>query len=159
MHVGVKVSASLLAAVAGTALSLGPVAGAAEPPPSTDQTQQNAPDPRPQDEEGHGPGAIEVEGADAARALDRLNDQGKLRVRLCHGVVLPSDGLNVRSGPGTGFRIVGVLPHNARVTTDWDTIQRRNGYLWVRLENSGNWIADYKVGNGNGKWYVGYSDC
>lgn len=171
MHARTRLGASLTAAIAGTAMGLGTVAGAAEPPPNNGpnnvQPRPQGPahgpgahDPRPHAEEGHGPGAIKVGGKGAATAMNRLLNRDEERVRWCNGVVLPADGLNVRSGPGTGYRKIGTLPHNARVTTDWDTIQRRNGYLWVKLRNGGDrWIADYKTGDGNGKWYVRYSDC
>ena len=63
------------------------------------------------------------------------------------------------SGRGrNGYPVVGALPRGAHVTTHRDSIQRWNGYLWVRLRQQ-HWIADYKIGHGNGKWYVRYSNC
>jgi uncharacterized protein YgiM (DUF1202 family) len=148
MRVRTKLGAGLVAgALATGVLSAGAVAEA-QPPPQPVQ----------QDEEGHGPGAIVVGPEGAAQAMGRLIDRDEERVRLCYGVVLPRDGLNVRTGPGLGYRKIGALRYGTRVRTDWDTIQRRDGYLWVRMSPN-RWIADYKVGNGNGKWYVRYSNC
>ncbi|MGP4027611.1 SH3 domain-containing protein [Actinomadura sp. 3N407] len=152
MHVGVKLGAGLAAAVlAGGTLSVGAVAAAGQPPPNPETAQP------PQEEEGHGPGAIMVGPKGAAQAMERL-EQDRERSRWCHGVVLPENGLNVRTGPGLGYRKVTALEYGARVKTDWDTIQRRDGYLWVRMKPH-RWIADYKIGHGNGKWYVKYSNC
>lgn len=163
MHVGTKLGVVLVAAtLAGGALSAGAVAGAA-PPPAPDQDGSAAVQPSPpQEEEGHGPGAIEVGPEGADRAMHRLLVRDEQRVRLCDGVVLPADGLNVRTGPGLGYMKVGVLAKDSKVRTDWDSIQRRDGYLWVRL-NATHWIADYKLGADTGavvgKWYVRYSNC
>jgi hypothetical protein len=144
MHAGVKLGVSLaMTALAATAFGGGAVAGAAQPP-------------GPGQEEGQGPGAIVVHGADAAKAEQRINDFA-LRARLCHGTVVVST-LNVRDGAGTGAHVVRRLHRHDHVTADWDTLTRKNGYDWVRLSPA-RWIADYKLGNGNGKWYVKYSDC
>jgi uncharacterized protein YgiM (DUF1202 family) len=151
MRVRTKLGAGLVAGMLATGvLSAGAVAEA-QPPPQPQPGQQ-------QEEEGHGPGAIVVGPEGAAQAMGRLIDRDEERVRLCYGVVLPRDGLNVRTGPGLGYRKIGALRYGTRVRTDWDTIQRRDGYLWVRM-SAHRWIADYKVGNGNGKWYVRYSNC
>lgn len=146
MHAGVKLGVSLaMTAFAATAFGGGAVAGAAQPP-------------GPGQEEGQGPGAIVVHGADAAKAEHRINDFAQ-RDRLCHGRVAVRT-LNVRDGAGTSHKIVGTLHSGNRVTANWDTLTRNNGYDWVRLSASpARWIADYKLGNGNGKWYVRYSDC
>lgn len=158
MRVRTKLGAGLVAGVLATGvLSAGAVAEA-QPPPQPAQSAQQPAQSAQQDEEGHGPGSIVVGPEGAAQAMGRLRHRDEARVRLCHGTVLPADGLNVRTGPGLGYRKVGALEHGARVRTDWDTIQRRDGYLWVRMSPN-RWIADYKVGNGNGKWYVKYSDC
>ncbi|MBO2464345.1 SH3 domain-containing protein [Actinomadura violacea] len=155
MHVGIKVGAGLVGVVlGGTALGAGGAASAGEqPPPRPAQVK-----PPHGGEEGHGPGAIKVGAKGAAQAMHRLMVRDELRQRWCHGRVLPSDGLNLREGPGVRYRVVRILKHDSQVTTDWDTVQRRDGYLWVRLPDK-FWIADYKTGNGNGKWYIGYSDC
>lgn len=161
MELGVKLGAGLAAFVlAGSALSYGSVAGASQPPPQPGQDQSAQAQPDPMDEEGHGPGAIIVGPEGAARAEARLQARANQQApRYCNGTVLPANGLNVRTGPGTGYRVVGALGHGAHVTTDWNSIVRRDGYLWVRIRNSSHWIADYKLGNGNGKWYVRYSNC
>jgi hypothetical protein len=162
MHVGVKLGVALATtALAGTTLSAGAAAGASEqPPPNPGQGGSQSVQPRPphDGEEGHGPGAIKVGKKGAARAMHRLMVRDELRQHWCHGRVLPRDGLNLREGPGLRFHVVRVLKHNSQVTTDWDTVQRRDGYLWVRLPDK-FWIADYKLGDGNGKWYIKYSDC
>jgi hypothetical protein len=146
MHVGVKFGVSLaMTALAATAFGVGAVAGAAQPP-------------GPGQEEGHGPGAIVVRGTDAARAAHRINAYD-LRARWCHGRVAVRT-LNVRSGPGTGHTRVGAVHSGHHIYVNWDTLTRNNGYDWVRLSaDPARWIADYKLGNGNGKWYVKYSDC
>ena len=161
MHVGAKLGVSL-AAVALAGGALGGTAAASQPPPQPGQDQPGAAQPQPSQEEGHGPGAIEVGAEGAAKAMERLKQQNKQRARWCHGRVLPSNGLNVRTGPGTGYHKAGALEHGTRVTTDWNSIQRRDGYLWVKLRHRHHrsyWIADYKIGHGNGKWYVKYHNC
>ncbi|NKZ05901.1 SH3 domain-containing protein [Actinomadura latina] len=153
MRVRTKLGAGLVAGVlAGGMLSVGAVAEA-EPPPQPDQQQGQQ-----QEEEGHGPGAIVVGPEGAAKAMDRLLNRDEERSRWCQGTVLPANGLNVRTGPGIHYQKIGALEHGTRVWTDWDTIQRRDGYLWVRT-NHHHWIADYKLGNGNGKWYIRYYNC
>ncbi|WP_242901514.1 SH3 domain-containing protein [Actinomadura terrae] len=166
MDVGRRLGVGLAAvALAGTALTVGADAGASQPPPkprgdaqAQNEGQQQAEPPPQDEEEGQGPGAIEVGQEGDQQAMGRLLERDEQRVRLCRGTVVVSR-LNVRSGPGTGYHRVGVLTRGTRVTTDWDTIQRRDGYLWVRLYHSTHWIADYKTGDGNGKWYVRYSHC
>ncbi|QKW34828.1 SH3 domain-containing protein [Actinomadura sp. NAK00032] len=148
MRVGTKLGAGLVAGVLAAGTLSVATAAEAEPPPQPGQ----------QEEEGHGPGAIVVGPEGAAKAMNRLLARDEERVRWCTGTVLPANGLNVRTGPGVGYTKVGALEHGTRVRTDWDTIQRRDGYLWVRMSRQ-RWIADYKLGNGNGKWYVRYSDC
>ncbi|MUN41900.1 SH3 domain-containing protein [Actinomadura litoris] len=174
MDVGRRLGTGLLAAaLAGTALTVGTTgAGATQPPPhprgdaqpqAQPQAQAQAqpqaePQPEGEEEEGQGPGAIEVGPEGDQEAMGRLLERDEQRVRLCRGTVAVAH-LNVRTGPGLRFHKVGSLAHGTRVTTDWDTIQRRDGYLWVRLYHSTHWIADYKTGDGNGKWYVRYSHC
>ncbi|XRQ03582.1 hypothetical protein ACN3XK_44275 [Actinomadura welshii] len=157
MKAGVKLGAGVAAAVLAGGV-FGPAA-AAQPPPDPGQQQGPAGRPSPPQEEGHGPGAIEVGPEGAAKALERLKAAKDQRARWCHGKVLPWNGLNVRSGPGTGYKIVYALEHGTHVTTNWSSIVRRDGYLWVRLRHSRHWIADYKIGHGNGKWYVKYYNC
>ncbi|MEV4004160.1 SH3 domain-containing protein [Actinomadura sp. NPDC049753] len=157
MHVGTKLGVVLVATTLVSG-ALSAVAGAA-PPPVPGQDGSAAVQ---HEEEGHGPGAIEVGPEGAARAMNRLLVRDEERVRLCDGVVLPADGLNVRTGPGVGYKKVGVLAKGSKVRTDWDSIQRRDGFLWVRL-NATQWIADYMLGADDGavrgKWYVNYSNC
>jgi hypothetical protein len=148
MRVGTKLGAGLAAGVlAWGTLSAG-AAAEAQPPPQPGQ----------QEEEGHGPGAIVVGPEGAAKAMDRLLTRDEERVRWCYGRVLPANGLNVRTGPGLGYTKVYALEHGTRVRTDWNTIQRRDGYLWVQMRHR-RWIADYKLGNGTGKWYIKYYNC
>ncbi|WP_141577465.1 SH3 domain-containing protein [Actinomadura sp. WMMA1423] len=168
MHIRTKLGVVLAAAaLSGSAIGAGAEAGSvasAAPPPAPGHAGPAAAKPAPPpDEEGHGPGAIEVGPAGAAKAMHRLLVRNKHRVHWCSGVVLPADGLNVRTGPGTGYPVVGVLAKDSKIWTDWDSIQRRNGYLWVRLNSPNRWIADYKLGADTGavvgKWYVKYSNC
>ncbi|KAB2370518.1 SH3 domain-containing protein [Actinomadura montaniterrae] len=159
MHVGIKLGVGVAGvALAGTVLGAGGAAGAGEQPPPRPAQQGAQAKPPHDNEEGHGPGAIKVGAKGAAKAMHRLMVRDELRQRWCHGRVLPSGGLNLREGPGLRYRVVRVLKHGSQVTTDWDTVQRRDGYLWVRLPDK-FWIADYKTGDGNGKWYIRYSDC
>jgi uncharacterized protein YgiM (DUF1202 family) len=101
---------------------------------------------------------VSVRGKDAARAAQRI-DARNLRDRWCHGTAAVRT-LNVRDGAGTGHTSVGALHSGDRIYVNWDTLTRNNGYDRVRLsDNPARWIADYKLGDGNGKWYVKYSDC
>lgn len=133
----------VMTALAATTFGGGAVAGAAQPA-------------GPGHDEGRGRGAIVVRGNDAARAEHRIQAYA-LRARRCHGTVVVRS-LNVRNGAGASHPVVGTLHSGNRIYVDWDTLTRNNGYDWVRL-SAGRWIADYKLGNGNGKWYVRYSDC
>ncbi|MFI0409660.1 SH3 domain-containing protein [Actinomadura sp. 3N508] len=159
MQVGIKLGVGAAAAVlAGSALSLGAVAGATEPPPNPGQQESVPAQPQPvQPEEGQGPGAIEVGPEGAAKALARLEQRNIQRAPWCHGRVAVQQ-LNVRSGPGTENPVVYKVVRNQPVNTDWGRIVREDGYLWVPLSN-GRWLADYKLGDGNGKWYVRYTNC
>ncbi|NEA29238.1 hypothetical protein [Actinomadura bangladeshensis] len=166
MRVRTKLGAGLVAGVLATGMMSAGAVAEAEPPPQPGQPQQQEQPGQPQqeqqpgqqEEEGHGPGAIVVGPEGAAQAMGRLLNRDEERSRWCYGRVLPANGLNVRTGPGLHYHKVGALEHGTRVRTDWDTIQRRDGYLWVQMSHY-RWIADYKVGNGNGKWYVKYYNC
>nr|WP_317270987.1 SH3 domain-containing protein [Arthrospira sp. PLM2.Bin9] len=56
--------------------------------------------------------------------------------------------LNIRSGPGTNFSVVGSLSSGSRRTFDattvgtthWDTRERKNENRWFRLQNT-NWVS------------------
>ncbi|GAA4229066.1 hypothetical protein GCM10022254_20680 [Actinomadura meridiana] len=179
MQVGVKLGVGVAAAVmAGSALSVGAVAGATEPPPNPGQEEsiqqpgaqqeeaqgqdveeaEGQEQAQPQgEEEGQGSGAIFVGAEGDAAALARLQYYKAQRARWCHGTVVVST-LNVRNGAGLEHQVVGKYHRGTHVTANWSSIVREDGYLWVRLSN-GRWIADYILGNGNGKWYVKYSDC
>ncbi|TMQ90114.1 hypothetical protein ETD83_36825 [Actinomadura soli] len=159
MQVGRKLGVGAAAAVlAGSALSLGAVAGASEPPPNPGQDESMPAQPQPtQQEEGQGPGAIVVGPEGAAKALERLQYANAQRAQWCHGTVQVTK-LNVRSGPGTNYPVQYTVKKNQPVNTDWSRIVRRHGYLWVPLSNN-YWLADYKLGDGNGKWYIKYTNC
>ncbi|MFI0368419.1 SH3 domain-containing protein [Actinomadura sp. 1N219] len=159
MQVGIKLGVGAAAAVlAGGALGLGAVAGASEPPPNPGQEESVPAQPQPvQEEEGQGPGAIVVGAEGAAKALERLENRDPRRAQWCHGTVAVQK-LNVRSGPGTNYPVKYTIGHGKHVNTDWSRIIRRHGYLWVPLSNN-YWLADYKLGNGNGKWYIKYTNC
>lgn len=62
--------------------------------------------------------------------------------------VQPENGLNVRSGPGTSYKIICTLAQGTKVNTiDMREVQRprANGYRWIQLE-SGGWVADEFLG-------------
>lgn len=156
MQVGIKLGVGAAAAVlAGSALGLGAVAGASEPPPNPGVDESAPVQPQPaQEEEGQGPGAIFVGPEGAAEALERLEQRDNARPRWCHGTVVVRT-LNVRTGPGLGYREVSELHRNAHVTTDWNRTVKRNGYLWVPLHGTNHrWIADFNISEK--KWYVKY---
>ncbi|TDD14440.1 hypothetical protein E1287_42745 [Actinomadura sp. KC06] len=158
MQVGIKVGVGAAAAVlAGSALGLGAVAGASEPPPNPGQEESVPAQPQPTQEEGQGPGAIVVGPEGAAKALGRLQLRNPQRAQWCHGTVVVSK-LNVRTGPGTNYPVKYTIGRGQHVNTDWSRIIRRHGYLWVPLSNN-YWLADYKLGDGNGKWYIKYTNC
>lgn len=75
--------------------------------------------------------------------------------RWCPGRVAVN-ALNVRSGPGLKYRVVGSLSRGDWVTTDLNTAQQVDGYRWVKRAN-GTWIADRVVATK--KWYVTYEEC
>ncbi|MEU8117395.1 SH3 domain-containing protein [Spirillospora sp. NPDC049024] len=164
MHVRMKLGVAAAAtALTGGALGLGATASAAPPPvPGQNGSHAAHPSPSQPQEEGHGPGAIEVGPQGAAEAMNRLLARDGGRSHWCYGEVLPENGLNVRTGPSLDYPVVGVLARDSKVKTDWDTIERRDGYLWVMLTPH-RWIADYKLGPDNGdtvgKWYVKYFNC
>ncbi|QXJ24940.1 hypothetical protein AGRA3207_006359 [Actinomadura graeca] len=154
----------IAAVVTGTVLGAGVSAGASQPPPKPRHDEQNITqpaepaEPTPEaEEEGEGPGALEVGQEGAQAALNRLLDQDEQRARWCRGTVVVRR-LNVRSAPWVDHNKVGHLRKGDHVVTNWRSIKRSGGYLWVKLHN-GNWIADYKIGNGSGKWYVRYHNC
>lgn len=57
--------------------------------------------------------------------------------------------LNIRSGPGTNFSVVGSLSNGSRRTFDattvgtthWDTRERKNENRWFRLQNTNQWVS------------------
>jgi hypothetical protein len=60
--------------------------------------------------------------------------------------VLPAIGLNVRTGPGTNYRIVTALPYkDQKIFIETKTLS--NGQKWYKLE-SGNWSCGYMPGDG-----------
>ncbi|WUH96842.1 hypothetical protein OHR68_25155 [Spirillospora sp. NBC_00431] len=156
MQVGIKLGVGAAAVVlAGSALSVGAVAGASEPPPNPGVDESVPAQPQPtQDEEGYGPGAIYVGPEGAAKAMERLEHRDNARPRWCNGTVVVR-GLRIRNGPGLRYKEVGELRYNAHITTDWNSTVKRDGYLWVPLHGTEHrWIADYKIDEK--KWYVKY---
>ncbi|WP_137812426.1 SH3 domain-containing protein [Gandjariella thermophila] len=60
-------------------------------------------------------------------ALERALDAGQCQVRI------DADVLNVRSGPGTGWRVVGTYPRGATTTADpitWNGFRRLGEGRW-----------------------------
>jgi hypothetical protein len=59
-------------------------------------------------------------------------------VETCSGC-----GLNIRSGPGVGYWVVGGAPDGAYLEQDYETVIYNDGYAWTPLY-SGGWVAaDY----------------
>ncbi|MDL4776502.1 MULTISPECIES: SH3 domain-containing protein [Thermomonosporaceae] len=163
MQVATKIGmGAVFTALAGTTLGFSAANADVPPaPPQVAQGMENAPagqqgEPAPAAEE-EAIGGIEVGPEGAAAATNRLLQRTDIDARWCTGRVV-ARGLNTRSGPGTNFARTGGLPFHAVVQTNWSSIVRNQGYLWVKLRN-GNWVADYKLGNGNGKWYILYNSC
>lgn len=69
------------------------------------------------------------------------------------GYCLTTDALNVRTGPGTDYSIIKVLPKNAEVYVTGVGIGL-DGKTWASIEGSGYVCADYLVPEENaGKYY------
>jgi hypothetical protein len=80
-----------------------------------------------------------VVGKETAKALG-LDEQYRPMgfVETCSGC-----GLNIRSGPGLGYYIVGGAPDGAYLYQDYETVVYNEGYAWTPLY-SGGWVAaDY----------------
>jgi uncharacterized protein YraI len=59
-------------------------------------------------------------------------------VETCSGC-----GLNIRSGPGLGYYIIGGAPDGAFLYQDYETVVYNHGYAWTPLY-TGGWVAsDY----------------
>ncbi len=88
-------------------------------------------------------------------------------VETCSGC-----GLNIRSGPGVGYWVVGGAPDGAYLEQDYETVVYNDGYAWTPLY-TGGWVAadyteegyypvsyggygGYGYGHGGG---CGYDDC
>ncbi|MFI0485916.1 hypothetical protein [Actinomadura sp. 9N215] len=165
MLVGERLGVAAAAAVlAGSVLSFGAVAGASEPPPEPgvdgavpvqpQLPQEQEPPQGAQEEEGQGSGGIYVGPEGHAKALERLQYRTNQRARwFCGEVVIGV--LKTRKGPGKNYDEGRKLRRGAHVVTDWYSIVRNQGYLWVKLRNSDYWIADYNLTKG--KWYVKYA--
>lgn len=66
-------------------------------------------------------------------------------------------GVNIRSGPGLDYRIVGGAPDGAVLDVDYYNAEYRDGYVWTPV-SSGGWIAaDYVDYYGESR-PVGYND-
>ncbi|MGA7934649.1 MAG: peptidoglycan-binding protein [Kovacikia sp.] len=79
-------------------------------------------------------------------------------VETCSGC-----GLNIRSGPGVGYWVVGGAPDGAYLEQDYETVIYNDGYAWTPLY-TGGWVAAdyteegyYPVSYG-GYGYGGYGD-
>ncbi|MCL6434125.1 MAG: peptidoglycan-binding protein [Leptolyngbyaceae cyanobacterium HOT.MB2.61] len=61
-------------------------------------------------------------------------------VETCSGC-----GLNIRSGPGLGYQIIGGAPDGAFLEQDYETVVYNDGYAWTPLcDDCGGWVAsDY----------------
>ncbi|UBF25884.1 peptidoglycan-binding protein [Kovacikia minuta CCNUW1] len=72
-------------------------------------------------------------------------------VETCSGC-----GLNIRSGPGVGYWVVGGAPDGAFLEQDYETVIYNDGYAWTPLY-TGGWVAsDY---TNEGYYPVSYGGC
>ena len=55
------------------------------------------------------------------------------------GVAKALEAVNLRSGPGTGYQVLRVVPANGRVST---TGTMQNGYRYVTFEGLAGWVAN-----------------
>ncbi|WP_421656840.1 peptidoglycan-binding protein [Leptothermofonsia sp. ETS-13] len=69
-------------------------------------------------------------------------------------------GLNIRSGPGLGYYIIGGAPDGAYLYQDYETVVYNDGYTWTPLYDGG-WVAsDYTYeGYYPVSYNGGYYDC
>ena len=78
------------------------------------------------------------------------NDTGAMSLR---GYCLTTDVLNVRTGPGTGYSIIKVLPANSEVYVT-GTGKSSDGKTWASIEGGGYVCTDYLVREENvGEYY------
>ncbi|MFD7614859.1 SH3 domain-containing protein [Streptomyces sp. NPDC059828] len=101
--------------------------------------------------------AIEETGANAgaARAVEAAGTYATRRYP-----VAPGYRLNVRSGPGTNYDIVDVLPYGARVPVncqkpgEWVTGPYGTSNLWDNIAN-GQFVSDAYVNTGSDGYVAG----
>lgn len=83
------------------------------------------------------------------------NDTGAMSLR---GYCLTTDALNVRTGPGTGYSIIKVLPANAEVYVT-GTGKSSDGKTWASIEGGGYVCTDYLVREENAGGYYQTTDA
>ncbi|MEU2156443.1 SH3 domain-containing protein [Streptomyces sp. NPDC019396] len=101
--------------------------------------------------------AIEETGADAgaARAAEAAGTYATRRYPVASGY-----RVNVRSGPGTNYGIVDVLPYGARVPVncqkpgEWVTGPYGTSNLWDNIAN-GQFVSDAYVNTGSDGYVAG----
>ncbi|WP_421658008.1 peptidoglycan-binding protein [Leptothermofonsia sp. ETS-13] len=95
-----------------------------------------------------------VVGKETAKALG-LDEQYRPIgfVETCSGC-----GLNIRSGPGLGYQIIGGAPDGAFLHQDYETVVYNDGYAWTPLcDDCGGWVAsDYTTED---YYPVSYGEC
>ncbi|MCL6434126.1 MAG: peptidoglycan-binding protein [Leptolyngbyaceae cyanobacterium HOT.MB2.61] len=95
-----------------------------------------------------------VVGKETAKALG-LDEQYRPIgfVETCSGC-----GLNIRSGPGLGYHIIGGAPDGAFLYQDYETVVYNDGYAWTPLcDDCGGWVAsDYTTED---YYPVSYGGC
>ena len=58
------------------------------------------------------------------------------------GYYQTTEALNVRTGPGTGYSVIKLLPARTRVRV-MSTETGSDGRIWAKIENGGYVCADY----------------
>lgn len=103
-------------------------------------------------------GLKEIDGAVGKETAKALGLDENYRpvgfVETCSGC-----GLNIRSGPGVGYWIVGGAPDGAYLEQDYETVVYNDGYAWTPLYTGGWVAADYTEEGYYPVSYGGYGGC
>ena len=71
-------------------------------------------------------------------------------------------GLNIRRGPGLGYRILGAVPDGYYLDTDWESVVYNNGYRWVEVTDPYSGRSGWSASRFIDGYYhpvSGYDDC
>lgn len=71
-----------------------------------------------------------------AAAVDPIKTEAP-KFKEYYGKVVPTNGLNVRSGPGTGYSKIGALSYNAKVLIK----EEKNGWGRISINGDPGWIS------------------